>query len=179
VKLLQLGRCGLIAFAAFPAAARPRIVHCDYNGGRVCVVSTEGRIEWEYACKAPQDCWRLPNGNYLVAYASGAAEITHTKRIAWGYRAPEKVEVHACQPLPNGNVLVVEGGTSRIVEVDRAGRIAKEIRPVTAKHRHPQPIPGYAQDSGRPLLRLLRGEGKVVELDRRGRVLRESGRAIP
>ena len=31
----------------------------------------------------------------------------------------ESVECHCAQPLPNGNVLIVECGTSRIIEVDR------------------------------------------------------------
>ena len=70
-------------------AARPFLC-CDYNGGKVCVVSAEGKIEWEYACKAPQDCWRLPNGNYLFCFVSGALEVTPAKQVVWEYKAPDK-----------------------------------------------------------------------------------------
>src|SRR5215813_12007281 len=67
---------------------------CDYNGGKVAVVSADGKVEWEYACKNPQDCWRLASGNYLICFVSGAVEINPTKQVLWEYKAPDKTEVH-------------------------------------------------------------------------------------
>lgn len=146
---------------------------CDHNGGRVCVVSAEGKVEWEYACKAPQDCWKLPNGNYLFCFVSGALELTPDKKKVWEYQAPEKVEVHACQPLPDGRVLVVEGGTSRIIEVDREGKIAKEIRLVTLPTitAHNQ-FRGTRKAKNGHYFVCFKGEGKIVELDGDATVLR-------
>jgi hypothetical protein len=153
-------------------AAHPYLC-CDYNGGKVCVVSAEGAIEWQYDVKAPQDCWRLPNGNYLFAYVGGAMEVSPKKEVVWEYKAPEKTEVHACQPLPDGNVLVVEGGTSRIIEVDRAGKIAKEIKLVTdpAVKLHNQ-YRGTRKTADGHYFVCFKGEGKIVELDPAGAVLR-------
>lgn len=153
-------------------AAHPFLC-CDYNGGKVCAVSAEGKIEWEYACKAPQDCWRLPNGNYLFCFVSGALKVTPAKQVVWEYKAPEKVEVHSCQPLPDGRVLIVEGGTSRIIEVDRAGKIAKEIKLVTAPTvvTHNQ-YRGTRKARNGHYFVCFKGEGKIVELDGDGRVLR-------
>src|SRR5882724_7007954 len=113
------------------ALAGPRFLNCDYNGGHVSIVAADGSIEWQVDAKNPQDCWLLPNGNILFAYLNGAKEMTRDKQVVWEYKAPEKVECHAAQPLPNGNVLVVECGTSRIIEVDRKGEIAKEIKLTT------------------------------------------------
>ena len=140
-------------FASAALAAHPFLC-CDYGGGKVCAVSAEGKIEWQWDCKAPQDCWKLPNGNYLFCYMNGALEVTADKKVVWEYKqeltvrnrvsqkkkdgttvekeVDEKVECHACQPLPNGHVMIVECGTSRIIEVDRAGKIAKEIKLKTA-----------------------------------------------
>ncbi len=153
-------------------ATRPFLC-CDYNGGKVCAVSAEGKIEWEYSCKAPQDCWRLPNGNYLFCFVSGALEVTPAKQVVWEYKAPEKVEVHSCQPLPDGRVLVVEGGTSRIIEIDRAGKIAKEIKLVTAPTvvTHNQ-FRGTRKARNGHYFVCFKGEGKIVELDGDGRVIR-------
>ena len=155
------------------AQAAHRFLCCDHNGGRVCVVSAEGRVEWEYRCKAPQDCWRLTNGNYLFCFVSGALEVTPDKKTAWEYKAPEKVEIHACQPLPSGRVLVVEGGSSRIIEVDRAGNIAREIKLTTAPgvQTHNQ-YRGTRKTKEGHYLVCFKGEGKVVELDGEGKVLR-------
>ena len=118
----------LIAASQFVRAQRP-IVCCDYGSDKVCILSADGKIEWQVEAKHPQDCWRLPNGNILFAYQNGAKEVTKDKQVVWEYRQDlklknhvkikqkdgkevekdieEGVECHACQPLPNGNVLIV------------------------------------------------------------------------
>lgn len=148
---------------------------CDYGGGKVAEVAADGKIVWEYACKNPQDCWRLPNGNTLLAFVSGAVEITPEQKVVWEYKAPTdvKVEVHGCQPLPDGRVLVVECGTSRIIEVDRAGKIAKEIKLTTAPEvkLHNQ-FRGTRKLANGHYLVCFKGEGKIVELDMEGKVVR-------
>src|SRR6185369_12391110 len=105
-----------------------RFLCTDSYGGKVAVVAADGTIEWEYACQHPQDCWALPNGNFLFCHARGAIELSPAKQIVWEYQALEKAEVHACQPLPDGRVLVVECGPSRLLEIGRDGKIAKEIK---------------------------------------------------
>src|SRR5215212_7670486 len=110
--------CTLAASVAGAADGARPFLCCDYTGGKVAVVNADGKIEWEFACRAPQDCWKFANGNYLFCHVGGAIEITAAKEKVWEYKSPEKTEVQACQPLPGGNVLVVECGTSRIVEVD-------------------------------------------------------------
>lgn len=165
----------LFALVTSAHAAHPFLC-CDYGGGKVCVVSAEGKIEWQWDCKAPQDCWKLPNGNYLFCFVSGALEVTPDKKIVWEYKAPTdvKVEVHACQPLPDGNVMLVECGTSRIIEVDRAGKIAKEIKLTTAPEikLHNQ-FRGTRKLANGHYLVAFKGEGKIVELDGDGKVLRQ------
>jgi hypothetical protein len=162
-----------VAVAAPLQAARPFLC-CDYNGDKVAIVSAEGKIEWEFTAKHPQDCWLLPNGNYLIAYVAGAQELTPAKEVVWEYKAPEGTEVDGCQPLPDGNVLVVECGSSRIVEVDRAGKIAKEIKLETSPDikLHNQ-FRGTRKTREGHYLVCFKGEGKVVELDGDGKVLRK------
>jgi hypothetical protein len=168
---------GLLLSLAAPLtslqAAHP-VLCCDYGGNKVCVVSATGAIEWEYSCKNPQDCWRLPNGNYLFCHLGGALEVTPDKKIVWEYKAPATCEVHACQPLPNGRVLVAEGGPARIIEVDRAGKVAKEIRlmPSEKLNKHEQ-VRGARKGKDGHYYVCFKGDHKVVELDADGRVVRE------
>jgi len=103
----------------------------DYGGGKVCLVDTEGRITWQYPAKGPQDVWILPNGNILFSHVKGAKEVTRGKDVVWQYETADENEVHACQPLPEGTVMVAESGLMRIIEVDREGRIAKEVKLTT------------------------------------------------
>jgi hypothetical protein len=160
-----------LAAAAF---AGPRFLCCDYGGGKVCIVGADGRIEWRVDVKDPQDCWLLPNKNVLFAYHDGAKEVTPDGKVVWEYKAPEKTECHAAQPLPDGRVLVVECGSSRIVELDRAGHVAKEVKLVTKPEikLHNQ-FRGTRKLANGHYLVCFKGEGKVVELDGDGKVLRE------
>src|SRR4051812_38548914 len=72
-----------LLFVSLPARADHPFLCTDSYAGKVCVVSADGKVEWEYACKHPQDCWRLPSGNYLFCHASGAIEMAPDKKIAW------------------------------------------------------------------------------------------------
>ena len=165
--------CVLLALAPAIHAAHPFLC-TDSVAGKVAIVSAEGNIEWEVACKHPQDCWSLPNGNILFSHATGAIEMTRAKEIIWEYKAGEKTEVHACQPLPDGRVMLVECGPSRIIEVDRAGKIAKEIKltppPATIK-LHNQ-YRGTRKTTAGHYYVCRKGENEVEELDGDGKSLR-------
>jgi outer membrane protein assembly factor BamB len=165
---------GLLFATTISGEAAHPVLICDSGNNRVCVVSADGKIEWEYPAVHPQDCWRLPNGNYLFCFRDGALELTPGKEKVWEYRAPAKTEVHACQPLPDGRVMLVECGSSRILEVDHEGKIAKEIKLTTAPEisTHEQ-FRGTRKTKDGHYLVCFKGEHKVVELDENGKTLRE------
>ncbi|MDB6155811.1 MAG: hypothetical protein JWL90_4264, partial [Chthoniobacteraceae bacterium] len=160
--------------ASWSAAAAHPFLCCDYNGGKVCAVSSDGVIQWEYAAKNPQDCWLLPNGNYLFAHVGGAMEVTLNKEVVWEYKTQPKSEVHGCQPLPGGNVLIIECGASRLIEVDRKGKIVKLIKletdPVITTHNQYR---GTRKTPEGHYLVCFKEEGKIVELDSAGKVIRK------
>jgi outer membrane protein assembly factor BamB len=163
----------LLAFPLFLQAAHPFLC-TDSNGGKVAVVAANGTVEWEYSCSHPQDCWALANGNFLFCHTGGAIEMTRDKKIVWEYKAGEKTEVHACQPLPNGDVLVVENGPARLLEIDRAGKIAKEVKltpPPASVSIHDQ-FRGVRKTAAGHYLICRKGEHQVEELDAIGKRLR-------
>ena len=163
----------LLALPVLLHAAHPFLC-TDSNGGKVAVVAADGTVEWEFSCQHPQDCWALPNGNFLFCHSGGALELTRAKQIVWEYKAGADTEVHACQPLPDGRVLLVENGPCRLIEVDRAGRIAKEIKltpPPATVSRHDQ-FRGVRRTGAGHYLVCRKGEHQVEELDADGRRLR-------
>ncbi|HWA27054.1 MAG TPA: hypothetical protein VG734_15460 [Lacunisphaera sp.] len=175
MKLLTL----FVSFALVvtSALAGHRFLCTDSAGNKIAVVAADGSVEWEVSYQHPQDCWALPNGNYLFCHAHGAIEMTPAKAIVWEYKAPEKSEVHACQPLPDGRVLVMENGTSRLLEVGRDGKIVKEIKlpePPAKVSVHDQ-YRGVRKTREGHYIICRKGEHRVEELDGDGRVLR----AIP
>jgi hypothetical protein len=146
---------------------------CDHNGGQVCVVAADGTIAWRMAAKNPQDCWKLPNGDILFCHMGGAIEADPDQKIVWEYKAPANTECHACQPLSDGSVLVVECGTSRIVEVDRKGTVAKELKLTTTTTAVHNQFRGARKLMNGHYLVCFKGEHKVVELAGDGAVVRE------
>lgn len=146
---------------------------CTDNGRNMVVIaSAAGRIEWEYPAEFPQDVWSLPNGDVLFSHLHGAKEVTRDKRVVWEYRAPPGTEVHNCQPLPGGLVLVCENGTRRMMEIDRSGVVKKQFSVDCATPTvHMQFRIARKLENGNYLVAFV-GEHKVRELDSTGRVVR-------
>ena len=166
----------LLSRSSVSAAApiKHRFLCCDYLSGKVSIVNTDGVEEWRVEAKAPQDCWMLPNGNILFAHLTGAREVTLAQEVVWEYKAPNGVEVHCAQPLPDGNVMVVECGTKRIVEVDRHGAILREVPLVPGPKvgTHGQFRGARKLATGNYLVTYM-SDRKVAEVDTTGRIVRE------
>ena len=104
----------------------------DYNLGKVCIISAEGKVEWEYK-QAPHcnDVWALPNGNLLFVTGTGVKEVTRDKKVVFEHTGTpvggKPSEIYACQRLADGNTFIGECASGKLLEVDPAGKIVKEI----------------------------------------------------
>ena len=124
------------------ADIRHKVLAADYSKKRMAIVDESGSIEWEYPVRDIHDLHRLPNGNILCQDGwTRVVEVNSEKRIVWSYDSStmngnegKRVEVHAFQRLDNGLTMIVESGPGRILEVDREGRVQKEI---SLKRDHP------------------------------------------
>lgn len=127
-KLLLLALSVLPVFAA--SAAEPVAGHefacCDYSQGKVFRVARDGRVTWEFKAPSCNDLWVFPNGNLLFNTGHGVVEVTPEKKTNFNYQS--KSEIYACQRLANGNTFIGECNAGRLLEVDPAGKIVKEIR---------------------------------------------------
>ena len=147
--------------------------------GHVAIVDAAGNVEWEFKNGAEcHDLWLLPNGNVLLALSiNTVGEVTPDKKIVWKYTAKPKagyrgrVEVHGFQPLPDGRVMIGETGNKRIVEVNRDGKIVKEV-PLTVDKPDPHRDNRMVRklDNGHYLV-CHEGDGAVREYDDSGKVV--------
>jgi hypothetical protein len=103
-----------------------RFACTDYSQGKVFIVSSEGRVEWEYPAPSCNDLWVLPNGNLLFNTGRGVKEVTRDKKVVFNYQS--KSEIYACQRLRDGNTFVGECSSGRLLELDSTARIVKELR---------------------------------------------------
>ena len=115
------------------------IALADSGKNLIHILDSKGTILWQYPAVRPRDVWVLPNGNVLLTHRSGVKEVTRDKRVVWQYAFPETSEIHACQPLADGSVMIAESGPMRILEIDRHGKILKEVKLQSAEtHKHRQ-----------------------------------------
>ena len=108
------------------AAPGHRFACTDYTQGKVFLVDDRGKVEWSYDAPHANDIWVLPNGNLLFNTGHGVKEVTRDKKVVFSYESTS--EVYACQRLPNGNTFIGECNAGRLLEVNRAGQVVRQIR---------------------------------------------------
>lgn len=132
----------LVAIAPRASAQHRVLVQ---GNGKLAIVDARGRVEWDMPWGGIHDLHVLANGNIMVQQgASKVVEIDRKrKKVVWSYDSAtmngnrgKRVEVHAFQPLADGNIMIAESGIGRIIEVDRKGTIHREIK---LRVKHPSP----------------------------------------
>lgn len=120
--------------AAFRAGSGRRVIAADDSTRTLAAIAPDGRVEWKMPCRQIHDLHLLPDGHLL--YQDGwtrIIELDADRKPVWQYdatgngNASRPVEVHAFQRLPDGTTMIVESGPARIIEVDRAGTVVREI----------------------------------------------------
>ena len=179
--LLLCGTVLIPADAALGADQNPpnRVLAGDYEKKRLGLVDVNtGQLKWEIPIRDIHDLWVLPNGNILTQTNwTTIVELDSRQRVVWSYdaarmngNAGKPVEVHAFQRLASGLTMIAESGPSRIIEVDKHGRIKQEIRLKVAKsdpHRDTRLV--RKLDNGHYLV-CHEGEATVREYDGLGAV---------
>lgn len=172
--------CFLIAaLACGPALAQHRVLTVGNN--KLMLFERDGAVSWEMPWPGgTHDLHVLPNGHYLAVRAGHElAEIDPaTKSVVWTYNSAENngnhgrpVEVHACQPLAGDTFMIAESGPARIIEIDRAGKLLKNV-PLTLDHPQPHRDTRLARklENGNYLV-AHEGDGVVREYDGTGKVV--------
>lgn len=124
------------------APAARRVLAADYSKARLAMVDpASGTTLWERKIAGTHDLQLLPDGNILVG--DGWTRVIEVKpgaagkpdEVVWQYDAAKqnrtdgkRVEIHAFQRLPDGNTMIVESGPCRIIEVDKDGKLVKEVK---------------------------------------------------
>ena len=179
--LLAVPLLTILGIASERVPVAHRVLAADRSTGKIAIVGPDGRVEWEFPNKHDvHDLHLLANGNILTHTSHTAVvEINPKKQIVWKYESRPKpgysgrVEVHAFQRLSDGTTMIAESGNSRIIEVDRDGRIVKEV-PLQVKkpdaHRDTRMVRKLASET---YLVCHEGEGCVREYDSTGTVVWE------
>jgi hypothetical protein len=168
--------------AADPQTGTPRrLLAADYQKKLIAIVNEKNEVEWQEKIKDIHDVTVLASGNILFQPDwTTIVEISPDKKVVWRYdaakmngNAGKRVEVHAFQRLPDGVTMIAESGRGRIIEVDRDGKLLKEVKLQVAKpDPHRDTRLARKLESGNYLV-CHEGEAAVREYDPAGKVVWE------
>jgi outer membrane protein assembly factor BamB len=161
------------------AADRPshRFITADSSKGRIAIIAADGTTEWEYKIGPLHDLHVLHDGHVLFQDTwTHLVEVDpESNKVVWEYDSArhngnegKSVEVHAFQRLDDGVTVIAESGVSRIIEVDRDGKLIRQIRLKVSKsdaHRDTRLV--RKLESGNYLV-CHEGDGLVREYDAKG-----------
>jgi hypothetical protein len=101
---------------------------------RVVILNPDGVVAWEHPAALVHDVWMLPNGNVLFADGQSVTEVTPGHEIVFRFQSTEQHGggTYSCQRLDNGNTVIGENSTGKILEVDRKGRGVFELQTAPA-----------------------------------------------
>jgi hypothetical protein len=137
--------------------------------GRVDEYDAAGKVVWGLSGLPPpvRSVRRLASGNTLVACGSGRGsqvkEFRPDQSVAWVVTPQDNTE-DVCR-LPDGRTLAAFYYAGRVVELDRRGRVAWQVRGL------PKPFSVQRLDSGNTLVCRYGEGGAVVEVDVAGQVV--------
>lgn len=167
---------GLLAVTGTTQAQHKLILQ---GNDKLVMLGSDGSAGWEMKWGGIHDIHVLPNGHVLVQQgAAKVAEIdSQTDQVVWSYDSATQngnvgkpVEVHAFQPLEDGHLMIAESGPARIIEIDREGKLLKEIK-LKVQHPHPHTDTRLARKlSNGHYLVCHEGDGVVREYAEDGKV---------
>ena len=160
-----------------PDIVTHRMVLASYGSGKAYIIAGDGSVEWEYGPTEGgycQDAWMLANGNVLMCNSWGyVQEVTMDKDIVWEYHAEQPTEIHSCQPLPGGGVLVGDAGAGKILEFTSDGEIARSVNIPNGKAGHSANRQVRKTCDSTYLVCSPANDNTIYELDFDGAILRE------
>lgn len=165
-----LATCAAIRPVRAQENAPRRLLAADQSTRRIAILAADGKVEWQHKIDSIHDLHLLPSGNVLFQRnMQQVLEVDpRTDKIVWEYdagkmngNAGRPVEVHAFQRLPGDVTMIVESGPARIIEVDREGKLKREVK---LKVQNP------STHSDTRLARRLRNGNTLVAHERDGAV---------
>ncbi|MFM2220282.1 MAG: hypothetical protein RLZZ553_30 [Verrucomicrobiota bacterium] len=141
VKML-VGVCAVMSLSAEQTGPQRRVLCADDSKKILALVDAQGSVKWQHPVGPIHGAQILANGNVLFQVNwTRVVEVTmdEKKQVVWEYDAKKhapggkSVEIHAFQRLENGDTMIAESGTCRILEVSTKGEIRKQF-PMKVNH---------------------------------------------
>lgn len=171
VALLLLALPGILS-----ADARTFLISF-HKPDALLIVDDAGKPRWKAKpeIKHPQDCGVTAAGNLLCSDYTGVLAIGLDNTVKWRYRIPEGTQNPLAYPLEKDRFLVGVEGPTLLREINREGKILKEIQLTTTHQKvHGQFRLSRKTAKGTYLVPFTL-EGALREYDGNGKLVRDFG----
>ncbi|MEI8234187.1 MAG: PQQ-binding-like beta-propeller repeat protein [Verrucomicrobiota bacterium] len=164
----------LLQAAETTVPKHPPLLLASYTNHAAYMVDADDKVVWKTDLPGScQEAWLLDDGNVLASGGNRVKVVRPDNSVVWEYTGPagQPIEIHNCQPLPDGGVVFGEGGMARILELDKNGKQVKEVK---------LPLKGTAHNQMRQVRKLANGnylvcamgENNLYEFDPAGKIVR-------
>jgi hypothetical protein len=156
----------------------PPFLYAAEGAKKITEYGRDGKVVWEYPAEMARDVWRLANGNVLFCFnrdydsqrndgSGGVMEVSPDKKVVWQFSTTG--QVWSCQRLADGNTLVGAASQGKLLIVNPAGQVVKEIKLLNqAGHsciRNARQLPNgnfLAAEEGAGAVREYSADGKLA-----------------
>jgi outer membrane protein assembly factor BamB len=129
MKKITLSALLFLVAASAPAqlAAPPKMLLASKKLGALIV--EDGKVLKRFPARGIcQDAWLLEDGSVLLSEKVGVTRFDQDGKVLLRYTvANRKSEIHACQPLPGGGILVSESAPPRLLELNADGKVVRTV----------------------------------------------------
>jgi hypothetical protein len=157
----------------YPAENIPNMLITEFTNGQVKFLN-KGNIHQTWATYGQcQDAWKLDDDSVIVSGIHGVwtYDKSNTRNL---FFEPKKrpLEIHSCEPLDDGYLLIAVNGPKVIVEMSPEGKIRKMIKLpyLRSQVRHQMKMVRKLDDGG--YIVSASGENKVFILNSKGNIHR-------
>lgn len=122
----------LLLCGSLSAPAQKKLLLGGSGWNKIVLLDKKNKqVEWSHKLSPGDECNCVAytkKGQILYAYRKGARLITKDEKTVWDYPVKGEGELHTASVLPDGGFLLgITGKPARIVELDKNGKVRKEI----------------------------------------------------
>jgi len=99
----------------------------DHNTKRVIKIKMDGTLVWDAPNGNGHDVQLLPNKNILINNGNTVEEVAPDKKVVWKVGRPTVMNAESAQRLPNGNTVIADNGTMKVIEIDKDMKVVWEF----------------------------------------------------
>ena len=99
----------------------------DHNNGKVIKIKEDGTVVWDVRNGNGHDIQVLPNINILIINGRSVEEIDPNRKVVWKVGRPVVLDAESAQRLPNGNTVIADNGTMKVIEIDKDMKVVWEF----------------------------------------------------